>query len=81
MLDSNGCGAASQESIANNHTKLSPGFGKDQIKWYKEVISDLIEVSPDTKLSMAFHIQISMFGDVKVLQYVKMSDGGDSNGS
>ena len=63
MLDSNGCGAASQESIANNHTKLSPGFGKDQIKWYKEVISDLIKVSPDTKLSMAFHIQISMFGE------------------
>ncbi|MBR3687002.1 MAG: metallophosphoesterase [Clostridia bacterium] len=63
MLDSNGCANASQESLANGHTKTSPGFGKDQIKWYKEVVGNIHDVSPDTKYSMAFHIQISMFGE------------------
>ncbi|MBQ8407766.1 MAG: metallophosphoesterase [Clostridia bacterium] len=63
MLDSNGCGAASAESMANGHTKTSPGFGSDQIKWYKKTAQEITKRSPDTKLSFAFHIQLSVFGD------------------
>lgn len=62
MLDSNGCGAASQESLANGHTKTSAGFGKDQIKWYTALAELISDKSPETKFSMAFHIQISTFG-------------------
>ena len=63
MLDSNGCGNASAESIANGHTKTSVGFGEDQIKWYTSVAKRIIELSPETKLSMAFHIQTAIFGE------------------
>ena len=63
MLDSNGCGGASAESIANGHTKTGVGFGEDQIKWYTNLATDITESSPETKLSMAFHIQLSVFGD------------------
>ena len=61
MLDSNGCGNASEESLSNKHTRTAAGFGNDQIKWYKRTASDIAELSPETKFSMAFHIQISMF--------------------
>lgn len=63
MLDSNGCGAASSESLANGHTRTSVGFGADQIRWYEKVANRVNELSPDTKLSMAFHIQTAVFGD------------------
>ncbi len=63
MLDSNGCGNASAESLANGHTKTSNGFGKDQIKWYTGLASVISTKSPETKFSMAFHIQISTFGE------------------
>lgn len=62
MLDSNGCGNASAESLANGHTKNNfVGFGDDQIAWYTEQISHLKEVSPDTKISFAYHIQQAIF--------------------
>lgn len=60
MLDSNGCGGAIS---TNGHTKTSVGFGKDQIDWYTNLATEIVEKSPDTKLSMAFHIQLSVFGD------------------
>jgi hypothetical protein len=63
MMDSNGCGAASEESIANRHTKTGVGFGKDQIDWYTSIAQNITRLSPKTKLSMAFHIQLSVFGD------------------
>lgn len=63
MLDSNGCGAASAESLANGHTKTGVGFGEDQIKWYKNVAGEIKKHSPETKLSFAFHIQLSVFGE------------------
>ena len=63
MLDSNGCGAASKASLANGHTKTSAGFGNDQVEWYTQSIQELKEAYPEAKLSMAFHIQISAFGD------------------
>lgn len=63
MMDSNGCGGASEESLANRHTKTSVGFGKDQMDWYTSLAKNITRLSPDTKLSMAFHIQLSVFGD------------------
>lgn len=63
MLDSNGCGAASSASMANGHTQKTAGFGSDQIAWYTTVAQKLKALSPDTKLSMAFHMQIAAFKD------------------
>ena len=63
MLDSNGCGAASSQSLANGHTKTGVGFGSDQIEWYTEVANNIIERSPATKFSFGFHIQLSVFGE------------------
>ena len=63
MLDSNGCGGVSSESLANGHTSTSVGFGGDQIVWYMETAEEIKELSPDTKLSFAFHIQPYAFAD------------------
>ena len=60
MLDSNGCSGAQN---VNSHTKTGVGFGADQIKWYTSVANEIIEKSPETNISMAFHIQLSVFGD------------------
>ena len=63
MLDSNGCSAASAESTANGHTRTSVGFGADQINWYTNIAANIKKKSPETNISMAFHIQLSVFGD------------------
>lgn len=63
MLDSNGCGGASSESLANGHTKTGSGFGSNQIDWYTGLATEIKENSPQTKLSIAFHIQLAVFGD------------------
>ena len=60
MLDSNGCSGAQN---VNSHTKTGVGFGADQIKWYTSVANEITEKSPETNISMAFHIQLSVFGD------------------
>lgn len=74
MLDSNGVGNASEESLSNGHTKREIGFGKDQIKWYTQTIKDIKKKSSDTKISFAFHIQLNVFGDA-FAQYT----GGTNN--
>ena len=61
MLDSNGCGNISKESMANGHTVSSIGFGRDQMTWYTEVAEEIMELSPETKFTFAFHIQPSAF--------------------
>ena len=61
MLDSNGCGAASSQSLANGHTQTAIGFGQDQIDWYTQEITALKAVAPDTKISFAYHIQGAIF--------------------
>ena len=63
MLDSNGCGSISQKSLANGHSTSKVGFGDDQIEWYTQSMTELSSYYPDAKLSMAFHIQISVFSD------------------
>ncbi len=61
MLDSNGSHTASQKSLSNGHTKTTAGFGDDQIAWYTESINAIKSVSPQTKFSFVFHIQMNAF--------------------
>ena len=61
MMDSNGCGGASAESLANGHTYSQVGFREDQVNWFMEVGTEIKELSPNTKVSFAFHIQINQF--------------------
>jgi hypothetical protein len=69
MLDSNGCSAA--EGV-NSHTKTTAGFGRDQISWYTSLATEITRLSPDTRLSMAFHIQLAVFRNA----FSKYSVGG-----
>ena len=62
MLDSNGCGEPSEASKnGKNGIKTSAGFGADQISWYATSMQTLKKRSPETKFSMAYHIQTSDF--------------------
>ena len=61
MLDSNGCGSISDVSMANGHSKSTPGFGDDQMKWIKSSAKKIKTTYPDTKLSFVFHIQTDIF--------------------
>ena len=64
MMDTNACGAASSESLANGHTLPNfAGFKPDQIDWYTNQITLLKEYAPDVKISFAYHIQQSVFGE------------------
>ena len=63
MLDTNGCTNASEASLQNGHTSMSAGFGSDQIEWYTEQIKELKALSPETKISFAYHIQQAVFGE------------------
>ena len=63
MLDSNGCGNASEKTMENGHTVKTVGFKQDQIDWYTKQITILKEVSPETKISFAYHIQTAVFAD------------------
>lgn len=63
MMDTNACGNASDESKANGHTAFNYcGFKQDQIDWYTKQITELKALSPDTKISFAYHIQQAIFG-------------------
>lgn len=64
MLDSNGCYTISEESRANGHTVTSVGFGQDQIDWYTKTAKSITSLSPATKLSFAFHIQLGIFEEI-----------------
>ena len=91
MLDSNGCSDASVQTLSNGHTTKTVGFGNDQIEWYTDQIAELKALSPDTKISFAFHIQMAVFGtalerygfrqDVKnhdiYLEYYRVPKPGD----
>ena len=63
MLDSNGCSSMSAISYANGHSKREVGFGDDQILWYSQSMEEINEAYPQAQLSMAFHVQISVFED------------------
>lgn len=76
MLDSNGCGAASDESMANGHTVKTVGFGYDQIEWYTNQITELKTAVPNVKISFAYHIQTAIFEDA--FKEYGFSQDGDS---
>ncbi len=69
MMDSNGCGAPmiDQDGVhtapaaGTNVVKTSQGFGQDQIDWYTQEINAIHAVDADVKISMAYHIQQSIF--------------------
>ena len=61
MLDSNGCGNAHANSLANKHTRTSQGFASDQIEWYTDAIIKLKKSAPSVKISFAYHIQQAVF--------------------
>ncbi len=61
MLDSNGCGKASAAS--SGKVKTTAGFGGDQISWYTDSVKNLKMISPETKISFAYHIQQQSFYD------------------
>lgn len=65
MLDSNGCYAVSEESKANGHTVSDVGFGQDQIDWYTQTANTIRALSPNTKFSFAFHIQLQIFSVIE----------------
>ena len=64
MVDSNGCYSISEESRANGHTISDVGFGKDQIDWYTKTAQSITKLSPSTKISFAFHIQLGIFEEI-----------------
>ena len=57
MLDTNGCHNASSASLANGHTTSSEGLAKDQVEWFTSQIQEIKNSSPETKFSVAYHIQ------------------------
>ncbi len=61
MLDSNGCGGASAQSLANGHTSTARGFGADQIEWYTAEAGKIRAEYPEVRYSFAFHIQPYVF--------------------
>ena len=63
MLDSNGCNSPSAESQTNTHLKNNSGFGADQIAWYTAAINNIKVTSPETKISLAFHIPLQAMID------------------
>lgn len=64
MMDTNGSGEASAESLANGHTYNNfVGFKNDQIDWFMEIGAQINELSPETKVSFAFHIQLYQFNN------------------
>ena len=63
MLDTNGYASASEATLANGHSQREVGLGEDQIKWYTNQINNLKEFSPETKISMAYHIQQNAFAE------------------
>lgn len=67
MLDSNGCGEPSKATQQNKQMRVDPGITTKQSNWYKGVINEIKALSPDTKYSFAFHIQMDIFGDAFAL--------------
>lgn len=75
MLDSNGCGAMSDESFENGHSKKEDGFGEDQVEWYTSAAEKINQKFGQMKYTFAFHIQLYAFEDA-----LRETYGFDNNG-
>lgn len=62
MMDSNGCGGRIS-GTGNSHTVNTTGFGQDQVDWFTETAQSITALSPSTKFTFAFHIQLAAFAD------------------
>ena len=70
MLDTNAVSGASEESLANGHTFGDYcGAKPDQIAWCLEQMQRVMECAPNVKMSLACHIQPSVFGEAFVEKY------------
>ncbi len=63
MLDSKGCGAASEASLKNTHFSKDVGIDIDQLRWYVLSARELREIYPDINFSVATHIQPKIFAE------------------
>jgi hypothetical protein len=64
MMDTNACGNATQADKDSGKVLYNyVGFKQDQIDWYTNQINELKKYVPDVKISFAYHIQQSIFGD------------------
>lgn len=61
MMDTNGCGNASEKTLENYSVKRTVGFGDDQIDWFYVVGKKINEILPETKISFGIHIQMMAF--------------------
>ncbi len=76
MLDSNGCSAASDESLANGHTVTTVGLANDQIAWYEASLKAIQKNYTDVTYSLAFHIQPQIFASAfSTYGYTGSSEG------
>ncbi len=75
MLDSNGCGAMSDATLNNGHSKKTAGFGDDQIEWYTEAAEHINEDFENIKYTFAFHIQPAVFEDALHETYGFVNNG------
>lgn len=67
MMDTMGNGKASEASkTGKNGTNAENGMAKDQLDWFAGKVDRIARVSPQTKLSMAFHIPLAVFNDAMV---------------
>ena len=89
MMDSNSC---SSPMTSNNGTTITPeagtnevqkanGLAFDQVVWYKRAIDAIHKVFPDVKISLSYHIQQAIFGDVptKYSEYSTTLKAGSSS--
>ena len=75
MMDSNGCGAMSDESYGNGHSQKAAGFGSDQIAWYTAAANNINGDFNDVKYTFAFHIQPAVFEDALYNTYGFVNGG------
>ncbi len=89
MMDSNGCGEPMCDSngvqtipaIGTNVVKTSAGFGSDQVTWFIDSAKYIRQIDESVKLSMAYHIQSSIFNSAfkKYEEYDGRVESGSSS--
>lgn len=67
MMDTHGNYAASEASkTGKNPTYSANGMQQDQLNWFAAKADKIKKTSPNTKLSMAFHIPLAVFNDAMI---------------
>lgn len=74
MMDSNGVGSPSDETLANGHTSVVPGFAMDQVNWFVETGKKIARAENGIKMSFAYHIQSVPF-EIAYQKYLAEADG------